>query len=88
MARLTDLVESCRFRRSCIVEPAHDVHGTHGFIPVDRAHMRLVDRVLALLAADYLTRPGDFRPKRAPISGTRLTKPCGRLGLESGAARG
>ena len=57
------------------VVPAHDVYGNHGFIPVDQARVRLVDRALALLVADYLTRPNDFRPNRAPVSGTHSTKP-------------
>jgi hypothetical protein len=69
------------------VEPAHDVYGNRGFIPVDRAQMRLVDRVLSLLAADYLTRPGDFQPNRSPISGTRLTSPWVDLDLRR-AVRG
>jgi hypothetical protein len=63
------------------VEPAHDVYGNHGFIPIDRARMRLVDRVLALLAADYVTRPGDFQLNRSPISGTHLTNPWVNLDL-------
>ena len=63
------------------VEPAHDLYGSRGFIPIDGARMRLVDRVLALLVADYLTRPGDFQPTRSPISGTQLTKPWMELDL-------
>jgi hypothetical protein len=31
-----------------------------GFAPVDRAGMRLVDRVRSLFIADYLTRPSDY----------------------------
>ena len=46
------------------VEPAHDAGGNHGFVPIDGANMRLVDRVLALLLADYLTRPDDYRRNR------------------------
>ena len=38
------------------VAPAHDTHGNRGFIPIDEANMRLVDRVLALLVADCLSR--------------------------------
>jgi hypothetical protein len=51
------------------VEPAHDANGRHGFIPVDEANMRLVDRVLALVVVDYLTRPNDYGPDRHPFSG-------------------
>ena len=57
------------------VVPAHDVRGTHGFIPIDVAHIRLVDRVMALLVADYLTRPDEFRAYQPPLSGTRSTQP-------------
>jgi hypothetical protein len=69
------------------VEPAHDVYGNRGFIPIDGARMRLVDRVLALLVADYLTRPGDFQPNRSPISGTNLTKPWMELDLRGDGTR-
>jgi len=57
------------------VERAHDVYGNRGFIPIDGPRMRLVDRVLALLVADYLTRPDDFQPNRPHTSGTHSTKP-------------
>jgi hypothetical protein len=57
------------------VAPAHDVDGNKGFIPVDEARMRLVDRVLALLVADYLTRPNEFRTSRPLVSGTHSTDP-------------
>jgi hypothetical protein len=63
------------------VEPAHDANGNHGFIPIDLARMRLVDRVLALLVADYLTRPDDFQPNRSPVSGPQSTKPWMDLDL-------
>ncbi len=51
------------------VEPAHDAYGNLGFIPVDEMNMRLVDRVLALLVVDYLTRPNDYSPNGHPFSG-------------------
>jgi|GEM_PF-108054 signal transduction histidine kinase len=74
------------------VEPVHDAYGSHGFIPVDEANMRLVDRVLALLVVDYLTRPHDYGPHRHPFSGddSRLhVAPLqGRMsGLAAGARR-
>jgi signal transduction histidine kinase len=50
------------------VESAHDVHGNHGFVAVGEANMHLVDRVLALLVVDYLTRPYDYVPNRHPFS--------------------
>jgi signal transduction histidine kinase len=49
------------------IEPVHDAYGNTGFAPVDEANMRLVDRVLALLVVDYLTRPNDYGPDRHPF---------------------
>jgi len=66
------------------VRPAHDLYGNHGFVPVDEARLRLVDRVLALLVADYLTRPDEFRPNRPLISGTHSTDPWLDLDLREG----
>lgn len=40
---------------------AQDVNGALGHVPVDDASMSLVDRVASLLAADFLTRPNDYR---------------------------
>lgn len=59
--------------------PAHDVAGTCGFIPIDAQGGRLADRVVALVLADYLTRPRHFLEhalfeERRP-SGERRTKP-------------
>ena len=62
------------------VRPAHDVYGNHGFVPLDQARMRLPDRVLALLVADYLTRPDDFQSDLPRISGTHSTNPLLDLG--------
>ena len=56
------------------VRPAHDVYGNRGFVALDQEHLRLVDRVLALVVADYLTRPEDFLRDR-PTSGTHSTGP-------------
>lgn len=42
------------------VIPAHDIYGARGYVPVDVPGMRLADRTLALLVADFLTRPDDF----------------------------
>jgi len=57
---------------------AHDASGTCGFIPIDARGGRLADRVVALVLADYLTRPTDFVASRilpdAPTSsGARRT---------------
>ena len=49
---------------------ARDIYGASGFIPIDARRGRLADRVLALLLADYLTRPDDFLA-RPPAASTR-----------------
>jgi hypothetical protein len=41
-----------------------DVDGEQVFLPRDRARGRLVDRVLSLLAVDYLTRPWSYEDGR------------------------
>jgi hypothetical protein len=51
LARIPDMVD---------VIPVHDAFGGRGFAPQDVAHARLATRLLALLLADYLTRPDDF----------------------------
>ena len=38
-----------------------DANGALGHVPVDDASMTLVDRVASLVAADFLTRPSDYR---------------------------
>lgn len=43
-----------------LVVAVGDVHGALGYAPVDRPDLRLLDRVVSLFAADYLTRPGDY----------------------------
>ena len=40
---------------------AEDPNGAVGWVPVDDVTMTLVDRVASLLAADFLTRPNDYR---------------------------
>jgi hypothetical protein len=35
-------------------------NGDSLFVPIDRARIRLADRVISLLAVDYLTRPDDY----------------------------
>ncbi len=42
------------------IVPAHDTSGARGFVPIDAQGGRLADRVIALVLADYLTRPRDF----------------------------
>ena len=48
------------------VIPVHDAYGGRGFAAMDVAQARLATRVLALLLADYLTRPDDFVASRGP----------------------
>jgi hypothetical protein len=49
------------------VAPAHDAQGNRGFIPVDEANMRLVDRVLALLVVDCLSRRRPVQVSPYPV---------------------
>src|SRR5205807_2543900 len=44
-----------------LVIGVHDTTGAIGYAPVRYAEMRLVDRVVSLFVADYLTRPHDYR---------------------------
>ncbi|CAN5241350.1 hypothetical protein BH09MYX1_BH09MYX1_31120 [soil metagenome] len=52
-----------------------DSFGAHGFAPIDAPRLRLNDRVLSLIVADFLTRPDDFAramasaPRRITRSG-------------------
>ncbi len=62
------------------IVPAHDATGAHGFIPIDAQGGPLVDRVIALALADYLTRPADFVAHSivrdaSPKSGERRSTP-------------
>jgi hypothetical protein len=61
------------------IVPAHDASGASGFIPVDAQGGRLADRVVALVLADYLTRPRDFAENArlfgSDASGARRTHP-------------
>ena len=59
---------------------AHDSSGACGFVPIEARGGRLADRVVALVLADYLTRPADFVARAGLIeatttSGTRRTAP-------------
>ncbi len=53
------------------VVPVHDAYGARGFAPMDVAHAKLATRLLALLLADYLTRPDDYIAKSTPGSPRR-----------------
>jgi len=43
------------------VERCCDSFGRPGWVPVERPNMRLSERVLSLVAADYLVRPDEWR---------------------------
>jgi hypothetical protein len=71
-ARLFEMLDGCAsawagesFAREMVdgrfVVGVHDAHGAIGYAPVRYADMRLVDRVISLFVADYLTRPNDYR---------------------------
>ena len=68
------------------VLPAQDAYGHRGFMAIDEVRMRLVDRVLALIVADYLTRPDDFAVARGPGSPARAIDPF--IELDSREERG
>jgi hypothetical protein len=68
------------------VEAAHDAFGNRGFIPIDGANMRLSDRALALLVADYLSRPNDYLPDRHPLSGDDVAQPASEMNAGPGSA--
>jgi hypothetical protein len=42
------------------IERCADATGRPGWVPVDRPNMRLSERVLSLVAVDYLVRPADW----------------------------
>ena len=43
-----------------LVMGVSDDQGGLGYAPVHRMRMRLVDRLVSLFIADFLTRPGDY----------------------------
>ena len=45
------------------IEQLEDTDGNHLFLPVDHARMALADRILSLLAADYLSHPADYEDR-------------------------
>jgi hypothetical protein len=57
--------ESSNFARELsvrrVIVQVKDDSGGLGWAPVDSMELSLVDRVAALLAADYMTRPADYR---------------------------
>ena len=53
-----------------------DAFGGHGFAPIDAPKLKLSDRLLSLLVADFLTRPDDFAREMASYARppTRTTR--------------
>ena len=54
---------------------AEDERGAIGWVPVDDVAMTLADRVASLLAADFLTRPNDYRA-------VAVCEECGAVSFE------
>lgn len=50
-----------RFPAVSALVPVADATGRRGWLAVDRPHLKLRDRVLALVAADVMMQPEDFR---------------------------
>jgi hypothetical protein len=48
---------------SGLVYRGQDAKGVQGWVPVSYPRMRLLDRVLSLVAADHLMRPGDYETR-------------------------
>lgn len=51
-----------------------DAFGGHGFAPLDGPRLRLADRVLSLIVADFLTRPDDFARAMGSAPRPRITR--------------
>ena len=51
-----------------------DAFGDHGFAALDGPRLRLSDRVLSLIVADFLTRPDDFARAMAAGPRPRITR--------------
>lgn len=60
------------------VVPFVDASGRRGWRPTDRRSRTLAERAVALLAADYLVRPGDYERM------ARQCGPCARVWFEPG----
>lgn len=54
------------------IERCCDSTGSPGWVPVDRPNMRLTERVLSLVAVDYLLRPMDWLDGRIVSEAARL----------------
>jgi hypothetical protein len=64
LLRARDAEDGVSFAYSALaaghVYRCQDVEGAQGWVPVAHPRMRLADRVLSLVAADYLLRPEDY----------------------------
>lgn len=59
-----------------LVDGVTDGNGAIGYVPANLDDMDLLERLASLLAADYLTRPNDFR-------GLTVCEDCGALSFDS-----
>lgn len=69
------------------IRAAHDRFGGKGFVPFDAPGSRLVDRAVALVLADYLTRPDDFLAHGYPTAASHLLRISGSMGSVSGTRK-
>jgi hypothetical protein len=65
---------------SGLVYRCQDAAGAQGWVPVAHPRMRLADRVLSLLAADYLLRTADYEEALYTCSA------CGLVAFDAGRA--
>ena len=81
LMRVRDAVDGVGFGYSAIsaghVYRCQDAEGTAGWVPVAQPRMRLSERVLSLVAADYLLRPEAYETSLVTCS------VCGRASFDS-----
>ena len=84
LARVRDPDDGVAFGYSVLaaghVYRCQDVTGAAGWVPVAQPRMSLADRVLSLVAADYLLRPEDY--ETALVTCTA----CGRAAFDAARA--
>jgi hypothetical protein len=81
LIRVRDAVDGVGFGYSALaaghVYRCQDARGTPGWVPVAQPRMRLSERVLSLVAADYLLRPEDYETSLMTCSS------CGRASFDA-----
>jgi hypothetical protein len=63
-----------------LVYRCQDAQGAQGWVPVANPRMRLAERVLSLVAADYLLRPEDY-------AGLYTCEACGKVEIDAERAQ-